>query len=298
VPWIAGQIFEKMSACDRGAGGVLGGKKCALSRSPISAKLEKLSKRWYLEPFMTAATAIVLAAGKGTRMKSELPKVLFPVLGRAMIHWVLDALEAAGITKMIVVVGYREDLVRQELADRGVQFAVQSEQLGTGHAVQMCKTQLENGSGPVLVVAGDSPMIQSSSIVQLVQEFGQGGFDCLLGTLIKDNPQGLGRIVRDANDRFQRIVEHKDATPEQLQIREVNMSTYLFERKSLLWSLDNLENNNSQAEYYLTDCPELLLNHGRNVDARPVLKACEALSINTIDELGMVETKMRELSYQ
>lgn len=247
---------------------------------------------------MTETTAVVLAAGKGTRMKSELPKVLFPVLGRAMIHWVLDALQNAGIRQIIVVVGYRSELVRNELSGRGVEFAVQTEQLGTGHAVQMCKPQLEKGDNPVLIVAGDSPMIQTSSVRELVEEFGNGGFDCLLGTLIKENPSGLGRIVRNAQNGFVRIVEHKDASLEQRQINEVNMSTYLFNRKSLLWALDNLKNNNSQSEYYLTDCPELLLNNGRKVDARPVLKPCESLSINTIDELAIVESKMREMNYQ
>ncbi len=247
---------------------------------------------------MTETSAVVLAAGKGTRMKSELPKVLFPVLGRAMIHWVLDALQTAGIRQIIVVVGYRAELVRHELSGRGVDFVVQTEQLGTGHAVQMCKPQLEKGNNPVLIVAGDSPMIQASSVRELVEEFGDGGFDCLLGTLLKENPSGLGRIVRNAENGFLRIVEHKDATLEQRQINEVNMSTYLFDRPSLLWALENLKNNNSQAEYYLTDCPELLLQNGRKVDARPVLKACESLSINTIDELAMVESKMREMGYQ
>ena len=246
---------------------------------------------------MTETTAVVLAAGKGTRMRSELPKVLFPVLGRAMIHWVLDALQSAGIRQIIVVVGYRAELVRNELSGRGVDFAVQSEQLGTGHAVQMCRPLLEKGDKPVLVVAGDSPMIQASSVRELIEEFEDGGFDCLLGTLIKENPHGLGRIDRDSKNNFLRIVEHKDASLEQRQINEVNMSTYLFDRPSLLWALDNLKNNNSQAEYYLTDCPELLLNNGRKVDARPVLKACESLSINTIDELAIVESKMREMGY-
>ncbi len=247
---------------------------------------------------MTETTAVVLAAGKGTRMRSELPKVLFPVLGRAMIHWVLDALQSAGIRQIIVVVGYRAELVRNELSGRGIDFVVQTEQLGTGHAVQMCRPQLEKGTNPVLVVAGDSPMIQASSVRELVEDFEDGGFGCLLGTLIKENPHGLGRIVRDSQNNFLRIVEHKDASLEQRQINEVNMSTYLFDRPSLLWALDNLKNNNSQAEYYLTDCPELLLNNGRKVDARPVLKACESLSINTIDELAMVESKMREMGYQ
>lgn len=243
--------------------------------------------------------AVVLAAGRGTRMKSDLPKVLFPVLGRPMIHWVLDALQAAGIRKQIVVVGYRADDVRAELAGRdGVDFALQAEQLGTGHAVTQCSTLLADHRGPVLVVAGDSPLIQSESIATLLTQFTSGGYACLLGTLLKDDPSGLGRIVRDANGKFESIVEHKDATQQQLLIREVNMSTYLFDGQDLLWSLSKLGNTNSQGEYYLTDCPEILLSAGKKVDAIAALKPCESLSINTIDELGQVELKMIEMGYR
>lgn len=247
---------------------------------------------------MTQTTAIVLAAGKGTRMKSDLPKVLFPVLGRPMIQWVLDALRAAGVDRIVVVVGYRAELVRETLAGQSdVEFALQEQQLGTGHAVQMCRGALATGDGPVLVVAGDSPLIQSSSVRELREAFEAGKYACLLGTLLKENPFGLGRIVRDANGHFERIVEQKDATPEEQAIREVNMSTYLFERASLLWALDQLKNENAQQEYYLTDCPALLRSKGGRVDALATLKACESLSINTIDELQLVESKMKELGY-
>lgn len=232
-------------------------------------------------------------------MKSELPKVLFPVLGRPMIHWVLDALNSAGISRSVVVVGYREDLVREELAQRdGIEFAVQAQQLGTGHAVQMCRPQIESQAAPVLVVAGDSPLIQSASIGRLIGEFDKGHFGCLLGTLMKDNPKGLGRIVRAADGAFSRIVEEKDASEAERQIREVNMSTYLFAKDSLLWALSQLGNHNAQGEFYLTDCPALLLNNGQQVDARPVLESCEALSINTIEELGTVEARMLEMGYK
>lgn len=247
---------------------------------------------------MSQPLAVVLAAGRGTRMKSDLPKVLFPVLGRPMIHWVLDALTTAGIHRAIVVVGYRDDLVRDELANRpGVEFALQAEQLGTGHAVQMCREQIASQNSPVLVVAGDSPLIQPQSIQRLIAEFRKGPYACVLGTLVKDDPTGLGRIVRDSKGKFERIVEEKDATPEQRQIREVNMSTYLFARDALLWALSQLSNQNSQGEFYLTDCPALLLKRGELVDARPVLEGCEALSINTIDELGRVEARMLEMGY-
>lgn len=242
--------------------------------------------------------AVVLAAGRGTRMKSDLPKVLVPVLERAMIHWVLDALDQAGVTRQIVVVGYRADDVRRELQDRnGVQFALQSEQLGTGHAADQCRPLLQEHSGPVLVVAGDSPMIQAGSVTALLDDFHSNSYSCLLGTLIKQDPTGLGRIVRGADGRFARIVEQKDASEEELAIREVNMSTYLFRCADLLWSLSKLENSNSQGEYYLTDCPEILLKAGKKVEAAPVLQACEALSINTMDELRLVEETMRKFGY-
>lgn len=231
-------------------------------------------------------------------MKSDLPKVLFPVLGRPMIQWVIDALEKAGVERVMVVVGYRADLVREALKDRkNIEFAVQDQQLGTGHAVQICAELLQKGTGPVLVVAGDSPLIQSDSIQDLRRAFVEGNFDCLLGTLVKENPTGLGRVVRGSDGAFQRIVEQKDASPEQIAIREVNMSTYLFDRNSLLWSLDRLKNDNAQSEYYLTDCPALLLQDGRRVEAVAVLRDCEALSINTVEELGLVEAKMKEMGY-
>lgn len=243
--------------------------------------------------------AVVLAAGKGTRMKSDLPKVLFPVLGRAMVHWVLDALNASGIQRTIVVVGYRSEDVRSELSSRkGVSFAMQAQQLGTGHAVEMCREQLASHQGPLLVVAGDSPLIQASSIRKLLERFHSGQWACLLGTLVKDDPSGLGRIVRTSEGQFSRIVEHKDASMAERTIKEVNMSTYLFQTPELLWALSRLENANMQKEFYLTDCPQILKDNGRKVDALPVLEPCESLSINTIDELAIVEAKMRELGYQ
>lgn len=231
-------------------------------------------------------------------MKSDLPKVLFPVLGRPMIHWVLDALGKAGIQQTIVVVGYRADDVKQELSGRSnVGFALQAEQLGTGHAVEMCRPQLLGHAGPVLVVAGDSPMIQAASVTKLLEAFDAGDYACLLGTLLKEDPIGLGRIVRGGDGKFERIVEHKDAAPEELLIREVNMSTYLFAGPQLLSALSQLENNNSQGEFYLTDCPARLLATGLSVDALPILQPCEALSINTTDELQAVEAKMTEMGY-
>lgn len=249
---------------------------------------------------MTKQVGIVMAAGKGTRMKSELPKVLVPVGGRPMIHYVLDALQQAGLDQVHVVVGYRAEDVRQALAQRNgkdfaVDFVVQAEQLGTGHAVMMCREQLAGHEGPVVVVAGDSPLMQPESIQALLAEYHRSRPACILGTGLKDDPRGLGRIVRDGAGNFAGIVEEKDATPEQRAVREVNLSCYVFHCQDLLAALAQLRAENAQREYYLTDCPGVLKADGRDVRALPILQACEALSINTPDELAVVEAEMRSM---
>lgn len=233
-------------------------------------------------------------------MKSDLPKVLVPVCGKPMVRFVIESLREAGVGRIVVVVGYREELVRAELADAaspengGVEFVTQAEQLGTGHAVMMAREQLAAHDGPVVIVAGDSPMLQASSIGALLAEFDASSPACLLGTAHHPEPTGLGRIVRDANGSFTGVVEEKDATDEQRAITEVNMSTYVFNAADLLASLDGLTTDNAQAEYYVTDCPSLLMKSGKQVDALPVLKDFEALSINTVEHLTVVEAEMKK----
>ena len=245
---------------------------------------------------MSKRMAIVMAAGKGTRMKSELPKVLIPVRGRAMIHYVIDALESAGVDGIVVVIGYGADLVRRELAGRpSISFALQEEQLGTGHAVMVCRDQLASHEGPVLVVAGDSPMMQPDSIAKLFEEYDRSRAACILGTGTKENPQGLGRVIRDADGKFEAIVEEKDATTEQRQVKEVNLSCYVFNCRDLLDALEHIRADNSQREYYITDGPGVLKAGGKDVRALNVLKPCEALSINTMEELAVVERTMQEM---
>lgn len=237
-----------------------------------------------------------MAAGKGTRMESELPKVLVPVCGRPMIDYVLDALVTAGVERVIVIVGYREQDVRQALSGRtGIEYAVQAEQRGTGHAVMCAREHLRGKDGPVLVVAGDSPMMQPASIRSLLDEFRQSEPACLLGTGTKEDPAGLGRVVRDREGRFAAIVEEKDATDEQKRIKEVNLSCYVFRIPDLLDALERIRPDNAQGEYYLTDCPGVLLAAGRDVRALNILQPCEALSINNMAQLAVVESTMREM---
>jgi bifunctional UDP-N-acetylglucosamine pyrophosphorylase/glucosamine-1-phosphate N-acetyltransferase len=246
---------------------------------------------------MTASNlAIILAAGKGKRMGSDLPKVLLPVCGRPMLRYVVDAVRAAGVERMAVVIGHRGELVRQELANEAeIEFAEQKEQLGTGHAVMMCREVLTRHNGPVLILAGDSPMVQVSSLRAVLDAFADKRPACMLGTATKPDPTGLGRIVRDASGQFQAIVEEKDATPAERAITEVNMSTYVFQAAELVWALDQLTANNAQGEYYLTDCPGVLKKAGKLVLAANVLQPCEALSINTPAELTAVEVEMEKV---
>lgn len=245
------------------------------------------------------ALAIVLAAGKGTRMESELPKVLVPVCGRPMLRYVTDVLREAGIEQTVVVVGYQAELVRAELAgEPGIDFAEQHEQLGTGHAVMMCREQLARHQGPVFVIAGDQCMVQVSSVRKLLEIFQAEKPSCLLGTVDKDDPTGYGRIVRGTEGsnlgQFVGIVEEKDATDQQRAIREVNVSTYVFEASELLAALDQLTSENAQQEYYLTDCPALLLAAGKRVSAHKVLQPCESMSINNMAELRLVEEEIEK----
>tara|TARA_B100000945_G_scaffold313463_1_gene309585 strand:+ start:448 stop:1230 length:783 start_codon:yes stop_codon:yes gene_type:complete len=240
--------------------------------------------------------AIVLAAGQGTRMNSELPKVLFPVCGKPMVRHVVETLRIAGVNRIILVVGFREELVREEFeGESDIEFVTQHERLGTGHAVQVCHKRLAGHAGPVLIVTGDSPLIQPASVKALIRAQYKQQLACVVGSLKSDNPTGLGRIVRNNEGSFRGIVEHKDATTKQLKINEVNMSTYVFDSHHLQWSLSQLKTNNKQNEYYLTDCPSILLENGQAVDAKPVLQPCEALSVNTPEQLQLVEDEMRKL---
>ena len=226
-------------------------------------------------------------------MKSDLPKVLCQVSGRPLIEYVLDSLRSAGVQRIIVVVGYREETVKSTLADWDLEYASQTEQLGTGHAVMVCRDLISDLDGPLIVVAGDSPMLQADSIRHLINEFDSGRPACVLGTLVHDQPEGLGRIVRDEQGNFVGIVEQKDATPEQAAIREVNMSTYLFDCQPMLQCLDDLTDDNKQREYYITDVPGIMLSKQWEVRALPVLKPVEALSVNTVEQLAEVEAFLK-----
>jgi bifunctional UDP-N-acetylglucosamine pyrophosphorylase/glucosamine-1-phosphate N-acetyltransferase len=243
----------------------------------------------------SGALGIILAAGKSTRMKSALPKVLHEVCGRPMIEYVLDAARAAGVTKIVAVVGHRADLVKAELSRHAdVQFALQSEQKGTGHAVMMCREQLAAHHGPVLVLAGDTPLLKSESLGGLLKAQDESRAAAVIGTTDTDANHGLGRIVRDAAGNFDRIVEERDATEEQKRIREINTGCYAFDSHSLMSALDRIRPDNNQAEYYLTDCPLVLKREGKPVVAAKVFDVAEAMGVNTRSQLADVTRAIQQ----
>lgn len=238
---------------------------------------------------MSAPAAVILAAGKSTRMKSELPKVLHPILGRPMIDYVLDAARAAGCEKIVVIVGHKAEEVRTALSHHpDVEFALQAEQKGTGHAVMMSADNLAEHDGPVLVLAGDTPLLKGSSLSRLLEVQQQQNAACVVGTAITEANEGLGRIVRDTNGSFLRIVEQKDATPEEAAILEINTGCFAFDGRQLFKALNQVRPNNNQAEYYLTDCAEILLKDGETVLAETAFTIQEALGVNTQEQLAEV----------
>ncbi len=244
---------------------------------------------------MPSTVAVILAAGKSTRMKSEVPKVLHPVCGRLMIEYVLDAAREAGVERLVVVVGHKADMVRSALARHSdVTFAEQTEQKGTGHAVMMCEPQLAGHQGSVLILAGDTPLLLGSSLRALLDAQSEQRAACVIGTANTISNDGLGRVIRDSSGGFQRIVEQKDATPEQRSITEINTGCYAFNAPLLLQALHKVRPNNSQAEYYLTDCPRILMDDGHNVAASCSLTIEEALGVNTRVQLSEVRASIQQ----
>ncbi|MFI4860190.1 MAG: NTP transferase domain-containing protein [Phycisphaerales bacterium JB063] len=244
----------------------------------------------------TPPAAIILAAGKGTRMKSDLPKVLHEVAGKPMVWWVVQACKEAGADLCVVVVGYKGELVREALAgEDGIAFVEQTEQLGTAHATRMAEPVFEGRPvSDIFVLAGDGPLIRGKTLARLLEVHRRTGAASTLATSVIEDPTGYGRIVRTADGSFNAIVEQKDATPEQLGIREVNPSYYCFRGDALFKTLDQVGSANSQGEYYITDAPGLLKQQGQTVTVVDAVPPEDVLSINTLEQLAEVDKILQD----
>ncbi|MCC6678036.1 MAG: NTP transferase domain-containing protein [Phycisphaerales bacterium] len=251
-------------------------------------------------PSQSAPSAIIMAAGKGTRMKSDLPKVVHPIGGRPMVCAVVDACRAVGCRKIVVIVGYKQELVRDALKGYAdLEFAVQEEQLGTGHAVQQARGLYADHLRPgaarhdAFVLCGDGPLIRPATLRTILDTHRRAGAAATLATSIIDDPAGYGRVVRDSAGRFTGIVEQKNATPEQRAIREVNPSYYCLDAAALFSALDRVRRNEVSGEYYITDVFGLLLQDGRRVEVIDAVPPEDVLSINTPEDLATVDRIFR-----
>ena len=238
----------------------------------------------------TDCLAVVLAAGEGKRMKSKTPKVLQNAAGKALAEWAVDAAYQATGTAPVLVIGNGADAVRTHFGNR-VRYAVQSEQLGTGHAV-MCAREFLEGDGYVLIVAGDMPLITSQTLAGIADKAMKEELGACVLTAALDDPTGYGRVIRNGKEIL-RIVEQKDATEQELQIREINTSVYCFRIPLLLEALDQLRNDNVQKEYYLTDCIAYIAGLGYGVQAVVSDDAGECVGVNDKIQLAAAANRLR-----
>ncbi len=239
---------------------------------------------------MEHLTALILAAGKGTRMESELPKVLHKCAGKPMVRHVIGAAREAGADRIVVIAGYKSEEVHAELGDE-VLYAEQTEQLGTGHAVMCAKEQLPD-EGATMILCGDTPLVTASTLKKLAAAHEAAGNAVTVLSAVLDEPGSYGRIIRDGEGHFLKITEAKDCTAEELKTREINSGMYLFDTAMLKESLGKLTNNNAQGEYYLTDTIEIIKAAGGRVDAMPVEDINDIIGVNTKAQLLEAEQIM------
>ena len=236
--------------------------------------------------------AVILAAGKGTRMKSAKAKVLHELFGRPMIRHVVERVHRAGVGRVVVVTGHQAEAVEAVLAGDGVRFARQEEQLGTGHAVRCAESALPPSCQRVLILCGDTPLVTPATLAALIAAHGDNAVTVL--TTLLDDPTGYGRVLADAHGRVTAIVEEKDATDEQRAVREVNTGIYCVERRFLFHALGRLRNDNRQKEYYLTDIVGMAVAAGLPVGRMAAPDPREVIGINSRRELAQAEAVLQE----
>lgn len=238
------------------------------------------------------AAAIVLAAGAGTRMKSKKPKVAHELLGKPLVRWVVDAARRAGIERIVTVVGHGREQV-EPLVEADTQVVAQAEQRGTADAVAVCADALSGATGSVVVLSGDCPYIQPTTIRALIEEREAANAAAVVLTMSPENPFGYGRIIRDEKGDLARIVEQKDATPEEAAVTECNSGIYCFDVEALFAALSKVGSDNAQGEFYLTDVIEISRAAGRAVRALPVADEAECLGVNSRGQLAALTREVQ-----
>lgn len=236
--------------------------------------------------------ALILAAGQGKRIKSDIPKVLHKVCGKEMVNHVIDNMRKANIEDVNVIIGKGAELVKEGTKERNVSYSLQEEQLGTGHAVKCATDFLKGKKGTVIVFAGDAPLTKESTIENLIKEHEENKNSATLLSAMVEDPTGYGRIIRDSNGDVLKIVEHKDCNEEELLVNEMNAAMYCFDIEELLNSLEKLSNNNNQGEYYLTDVIGILKDEGKKIGA-VVTDYEDTIGVNSRVQLSEAEEILR-----
>lgn len=249
----------------------------------------------------SSLAVLILAAGKGTRMKSDLPKVLHPIHGRPMLEYVIETAEQLAPQTVIIIVGHQAPLVQEAVKETltknskhlSIRFALQSPQLGTGHAVMQAEGALDDFPGDVLVLSGDAPLITAPTLQALWTLHREMKAVATILTAVLENPTGYGRIIRDeSGQRVLKNVEQKDATESELSVKEINSGIYLFEKTALFAALKNIRNDNAQQEYYLPDVIKIFVAEGKTVSAMTAPDATEIRGINTPEQLAEAAAAM------
>ena len=237
--------------------------------------------------------AIILAAGKGTRMKSKMPKVLHKVCGKSMVECVIDEAAKLGCEGVCVVIGDKAEMVKESLEGKNVAFALQEQQLGTGHAVMQAADFIEDDKD-VIILYGDTPLIKAETLEKFINFHRENKNSVSVISAIVEDSAGYGHIIRDSEGHFVKNVEYKDATEEEKLVKEINTGIYCFKGKDLKESLSKINNNNAQGEYYLPDTLEILLKEGKGVDAVSVGDVTEFAGVNSRVQLADAEKILKD----
>ena len=233
---------------------------------------------------------IILAAGKGTRMNSDLPKVLHKFHGKALIDYVIDESELLDPKEIILVVGFKKERVIKHTESRiNLKYATQVKQLGTGHAVLQTKELLKNKKGHIIILYGDVPNIKASTLLPIIDDHISNNRDLTLITAEIDDPSGYGRIIRDKNGNLLKIIEEKDCNNNEKKIKEWNPGIYIFKIKEVFRILNSIKTNNASKEYYLTDAIGLAQQSNMQIKAIKIANSGEVIGINTTDQLKELE---------